>query len=152
MQYVIDCYGNVILSVLISLLLLNIKFQIPNDFKQIKIRFRNTDDAIKSSKHTQLPMVPADCQIESTQQHTRTVPAPACGASTPMINNCTIVNSDSRHHQLITDQEPPDGDETDPDVIPNQYGKLIRPKVLTTTDGMMYMKIFSKNINASRTR
>lgn len=70
-------------------------------------------------------MVPADCQLEATQQHARTVSVPACGVSTPMINNCTSVNSDSRHHQLISDQEPPDGDETDPDVIPNQYGKFI---------------------------
>lgn len=67
--------------------------------------------------------MPADCQLEATQQHTRTVTVPSCGVSTPMINNCTSVNNDSRHHQLINDQEPPDGDETDPDVIPNQYGK-----------------------------
>lgn len=109
--------------------LISLPLIIDNDFKQKQIHFRNTEDVIKSSKHTQLPMVPADCQLESTQQHTRTVPVPACGVSTPMINNCTSsVNSDSRdsrHHQLITDQEPPDGDETDPDVIPNQYGKLI---------------------------
>lgn len=69
--------------------------------------------------------MPADCQLEATQQHTRTVTVPSCGVSTPMINNCTNVNNDSRHHQLISDQEPPDGDETDPDVIPNQYGKLL---------------------------
>lgn len=86
--------------------------------------FRNAEENIKSTKHTQLPVVPADCQLEATQQHTRTVTVPSCGVSTPMINNCTSVNNDSRHHQLISDQEPPDGDETDPDVIPNQYGKL----------------------------
>lgn len=85
---------------------------------------RNADETIKSAKHTQLPVVPADCQLEATQQHTRTVTVPSCGVSTPMINNCTSVNNDSRHHQLISDQEPPDGDETDPDVIPNQYGKF----------------------------
>lgn len=88
------------------------------------IIFRNTEENIKSAKHTQLPVVPADCQIEATQQHTRTVTVPSCGVSTPMINNCTSVNTDSRHRQLISDQEPPDGDETDPDVIPNQYGKF----------------------------
>ncbi|XP_031624769.1 neural cell adhesion molecule 2 isoform X1 [Contarinia nasturtii] len=82
---------------------------------------RNAEENIKSAKHTQLPVVPADCQLEATQQHTRTVTVPSCGVSTPMINNCTSVNNDSRHHQLISDQEPPDGDETDPDVIPNQY-------------------------------
>lgn len=86
--------------------------------------FRNTEENIKSAKHTQLPVVPADCQLEATQQHTRTVTVSACGVSAPMINNCTSVNNDSRHHQLISDQEPPDGDETDPDVIPNQYGKF----------------------------
>lgn len=78
---------------------------------------------MKSAKHTQLPVVPADCQLEGTQHHNRTMTVPSCGVSTPMINNCTSVNNDSRHHQLISDQEPPDGDETDPDVIPNQYGK-----------------------------
>lgn len=79
---------------------------------------------MKSSKHTQLPVgTTADCQLEATQQQTRTVNASSCGASAPIINNCTNVNNDSRHHQLISDQEPPDGDETDPDVIPNQYGR-----------------------------
>lgn len=69
--------------------------------------------------------MPADCQLESTQQHNRTVaPQINADAATPMSNNCSAIN-DSRHHQLINDQEPPDGDETDPDVIPNQYGKLI---------------------------
>lgn len=68
--------------------------------------------------------MPNDCQIEPAQNHVRTA-APSMGhmSTTPMGNN-SIVN-DSRHlNQLVSDQEPPEIDETDPDVIPNQYGKF----------------------------
>lgn len=85
---------------------------------------RNAEENIKSAKHTQLPVMSSDCQLEPTQQLTRTIQPQISGVSTPLANNCTGINNDSRHHQLITgEQEPPDGDETDPDVIPNQYGE-----------------------------
>lgn len=76
---------------------------------------------MKSAKHTQLPVMQSDCQIEQPQ-HTRTA-QPISGMSSPLVGNCGI--NDSRHlNQLISEQEPPEGDETDPDVIPNQYGKF----------------------------
>lgn len=79
------------------------------------------EDNIKSAKHTQLPVMAADCQIETKPLQTRS-PTPQLNAIS-MSNNCSMNNNDARNHQLISDQEPPDGDETDPDVIPNQYGK-----------------------------
>lgn len=73
--------------------------------------------------------MPADCQLDSAQQQHNRTAAPlisADSASMSLSNNCSGLN-DSRHHphhQLINhEQEPPDGDETDPDVIPNQYGE-----------------------------
>lgn len=86
---------------------------------------RSVDENLKSAKHTQLPAMAADCQIEQKQQHIRTTTPQLSGMATSMGNNCAATNSiDTRHHQIISDQEPPDGDETDPDVIPNQYGKF----------------------------
>lgn len=72
--------------------------------------------------------MPNDCQIEPA---VRTAPQMSGMSTTPMVNSCNAV--DSRHlnhlnhlnHQLASDQEPPEIDETDPDVIPNQYGKLL---------------------------
>lgn len=85
---------------------------------------RSVEENLKSNKHTQLPTMAVDCQIEQKQQHTRTTSPQLSSLATSMGNNCTGVNNnDTRHHQIISDQEPPDGDETDPDVIPNQYGK-----------------------------
>lgn len=57
--------------------------------------------------------MPTDCQLEPTQQ-TR---APS-GTPTPL-GNCDA------HHQNshFVGEPPPDIDDTDPDVIPNQYGK-----------------------------
>ena len=69
---------------------------------------------MKSAKHhTQLPVMPSDCQLEPIQ-HTR---APS-GTSTPM-GNC--IDSRRQSPQFISDA--PEVDDTDPDVIPNQYGK-----------------------------
>lgn len=88
---------------------------------------RSVEENLKSSKHTQLPAMAADCQIEQKQLQARTTTPQISGLSTSMGSNCTGVsnNNDTRHHQIISDQEPPDGDETDPDVIPNQYGKCL---------------------------
>lgn len=73
---------------------------------------------LKSAKHhTQLAVMPTDCQLEPIQhQHTR---APS-GTPTPLGNNC------DSHHQSshFVGDLPPDIDDTDPDVIPNQYGEL----------------------------
>lgn len=67
--------------------------------------------------------MPNDCQIEPAQ-HVRAVPQQSGVSSTPMGIN--VVVGDVRHlNQLASDQEPPEIDETDPDVIPNQYGKSI---------------------------
>lgn len=82
--------------------------------------FRNIEENLKSSKHTQLQTVPNDCQIEPT---IRTAPQISGMAATPMANSCNAIDSRHLNHQLASDQEPPEIDETDPDVIPNQYGK-----------------------------
>lgn len=75
---------------------------------------------MKSAKHTQLQTVPNDCQIEPPQ-HTRAAP-PMNAMATPMGSSCAV--ADVRHlNQLANDQEAPEIDETDPDVIPNQYGE-----------------------------
>lgn len=104
------------------------------DFQMEFLRFhraifslsRSAEENLKSNKHTQLPTMAVDCQIEQKPQHTRTTSPQLSSLATSMGNNCTGVNNnDTRHHQIISDQEPPDGDETDPDVIPNQYGKSL---------------------------
>lgn len=75
---------------------------------------------MKSAKHTQMQAATNDCQIEPAQ-HTRTVPQ-LNAVATPMGSSCVI--ADSRLlNQLANDQEAPEIDETDPDVIPNQYGE-----------------------------
>lgn len=96
-----------------------------NLFRPFSSSPRTVEENLKSTKHTQLPAMAAECQIEQKQPHTRTTTPQLSGLATSMGNNCTAVNNnDTRHHQIISDQEPPDGDETDPDVIPNQYGKF----------------------------
>lgn len=67
--------------------------------------------------------VPNDCQIEQAPHtHTRPVPQMNAMSTMPMSSSCIV--SDSRHlSQMVSDQEPPEIDDTDPDVIPNQYGK-----------------------------
>lgn len=68
---------------------------------------------MKTVKHTQLSVTPHDCQLEP-QQNTR---APS-GISTPLAGSQII----RQIPQNSSDQ--PEGEDTDPDVIPNQYGEL----------------------------
>lgn len=82
---------------------------------------RRAEESLKA-KHTQLPTDASDCQLDPSEPNNRNGNGSNCGTASPMINNCTTVGTNARHHHLISDQEPPDGDETDPDVIPNQYG------------------------------
>lgn len=56
---------------------------------------------------------PLDCQLQTMQQ-TRD----PNGISTPLVDSNIL-----RHSSQIAG-DPPDGDDTDPDVIPNQYGEF----------------------------
>lgn len=72
---------------------------------------RNAEANLKSTKHhTQLPLKPSDCQLDPPL-HTRH----------PSGTSKTIVSGDL-HRQSPQFMDPLD-DDTDPDVIPNQYGK-----------------------------
>lgn len=79
---------------------------------KLKLCSRHSPTELKSVKHTQLSVTPSDCQLE-LPQHTRE----QSGTSTPIAASQIIRQSP----QIIGD--PPEGDDTDPDVIPNQYGK-----------------------------
>lgn len=81
--------------------------------------YRNQEENLKSTKHTQLPIMPTDCQID--QQHHSTDPN---GTAAPL---GVCMDSHRQSPQIIG--EPPDGDDTDPDVIPNQYGKYLLTSV-----------------------
>ncbi|GAB0092793.1 uncharacterized protein DMENIID0001_078290 [Sergentomyia squamirostris] len=72
---------------------------------------KNTAVDSKSAKHLQLPVTQTvDCQIE-LPPHART----ASATVTP------LVGCESLHSNPQIPAEPPDVDDTDPDVIPNQY-------------------------------
>lgn len=74
---------------------------------------RNAEANLKSAKHhTQLPVMPSDCQLDPPM-HRRN----PSGTSTP------IVAGDSHRLSPQFMADPPDIDDTDPDVIPNQHGK-----------------------------
>lgn len=78
--------------------------------------------------------MPVDVQIEQKPLQIRSNTSQMNSLASTMSNNCSIANNnDARHLQLINDQEPPDGDETDPDVIPNQYGKFWLPLAFVRT-------------------
>lgn len=75
---------------------------------------RNAEANLKSAKHhTQLPVMPSDCQLDPPM-HRRN----PSGTSTP------IVAGDSHRLSPQFMADPPDIDDTDPDVIPNQHGKF----------------------------
>lgn len=77
------------------------------------IQNRNAEANLKSAKHhTQLPVMPSDCQLDPPM-HRRN----PSGTSTP------IVAGDSHRLSPQFMADPPDIDDTDPDVIPNQHGK-----------------------------
>lgn len=130
--------------------------------------FRHNEANLKSTKHTQLSIMPSDCQLDPlqpnhhnhhhhhhhqqnnhqhhsnhnhSQQHHSLLQTTNGGASggggggnTPsgigvgigaIIDTGTMRSTTQSHHrqspQIMGD--PPEGDDTDPDVIPNQYGK-----------------------------
>ncbi|XP_059613324.1 neural cell adhesion molecule 2 isoform X1 [Phlebotomus argentipes] len=72
---------------------------------------KNSAVDLKSAKHLQLPLTQTvDCQIE-LPPHART----ASATVTP------LVGCEALHSNPQIPAEPPDADDTDPDVIPNQY-------------------------------
>jgi hypothetical protein len=66
---------------------------------------------MKTAKNVDISTKSKDCQLQSMSQ------ARENGISTPLVDSSLMRHSP----QLLG--EPPDGDDTDPDVIPNQYGE-----------------------------
>ena len=79
--------------------------------------FRNSSKKLKSAKNSHISSTPLDCQLDPSNHQTRDN-----GLSTPLVDagrGCSP--------QITGD--PPETDDTDPDVIPNQYGKYKRDKI-----------------------
>ncbi|XP_055586991.1 titin [Uranotaenia lowii] len=79
---------------------------------------KNTSKKLKSAKSAHLTSTPIDCQIDpSAHHHHHHQTHDSNGIQTPLVDNSGTLSR--RSPQMAG--EPPDGDETDPDVIPNQY-------------------------------
>ncbi|XP_052899973.1 hemicentin-1 [Anopheles moucheti] len=76
---------------------------------------KNTTKKLKPTKTAQLTSTP-DCQLDSTVHHQTHDPN---GIQTPLVDSG--IGGLGRRGSPTMGGEPPDGDETDPDVIPNQY-------------------------------
>lgn len=72
---------------------------------------RNSVEKMKNAKHADISAKSKDCQLQSMSQTREN------GISTPLVDSSLM-----RHSPQLMG-EPPDGDDTDPDVIPNQYGE-----------------------------
>lgn len=72
---------------------------------------RSGVEKMKNAKSADISTKSKDCQLQSMSQ------ARENGISTPLVDNSLM-----RHSPQLMG-EPPDGDDTDPDVIPNQYGE-----------------------------
>jgi len=66
---------------------------------------------MKNAKSVDISGKSMDCQLQSMSQVREN------GISTPLVDSSLMRQSP----QMMG--EPPDGDDTDPDVIPNQYGE-----------------------------
>uniref|UniRef100_A0A182N5E4 Uncharacterized protein n=1 Tax=Anopheles dirus TaxID=7168 RepID=A0A182N5E4_9DIPT len=75
---------------------------------------KNTTKKLKPTKSAQLTSTP-DCQLDSAVHHQTHDPN---GIQTPLVDSGGGMG---RRGSPTMGGEPPDGDETDPDVIPNQY-------------------------------
>ncbi|XP_037920773.1 neural cell adhesion molecule 2 [Hermetia illucens] len=86
---------------------------------------KNAELNLKSTKHTQLPIMPSDCQLDPQNptmqqqhlQHQQQTRNPNGTSSTPLGEN------DTHRQSPAVLGDPPEGEDTDPDVIPNQYEK-----------------------------
>ncbi|XP_038122549.1 titin [Culex quinquefasciatus] len=83
---------------------------------------KNSSKKLKSAKSAHLTSTPIDCQIDSSahhhHHHHHHQTHDPNGIQTPLVDgSCGTLGR--RSPQMAG--EPPDGDETDPDVIPNQY-------------------------------
>lgn len=72
---------------------------------------------MKNAKNVDISVKSKDCQLQSMSQ------ARDNGISTPLVDSSLMGHSP----QLMG--EPPDADDADPDVIPNQYGERMRMRV-----------------------
>lgn len=66
---------------------------------------------MKNAKNLDVSTKSKDCQLQSMSQPSEN------GISTPLVDSSLM-----RHSPQLMG-EPPDADDTDPDVIPNQYGE-----------------------------
>ncbi|XP_055848284.1 hemicentin-2 [Episyrphus balteatus] len=124
---------------------------------------KNSEANLKSAKHTQLSIMPSDCQLDplqanhhhhhhhhhnqhqqqqqQQQQHNHQHHLSGAGSlttTTTMANTplgSTTTNPHDGHHQQSPQMmgDPPEGDDTDPDVIPNQYEKRPIKSSMATT-------------------
>ncbi|XP_062702027.1 hemicentin-1 [Aedes albopictus] len=81
---------------------------------------KNSSKKLKSAKNAHLTSTPIDCQIDSSahhHHHHHHQTHDPNGIQTPLVDGSGTLGR--RSPQMPG--EPPDGDETDPDVIPNQY-------------------------------
>ncbi|ETN65555.1 sidestep protein [Anopheles darlingi] len=78
---------------------------------------KNTSKKLKTAKSAQLTSTP-DCQLDSAVHHQTHDPN---GIQTPLVEGGGAAGVLGRRGSPTMGSEPPDGDETDPDVIPNQY-------------------------------
>ncbi|XP_065086587.1 hemicentin-1-like [Ochlerotatus camptorhynchus] len=80
---------------------------------------KNSTKKLKSAKSAHLTSTPIDCQIDSSahHHHHHHQTHDPNGIQTPLVDGSGTLGR--RSPQMSG--EPPDGDETDPDVIPNQY-------------------------------
>ena len=72
---------------------------------------RSRSEKMKNVKNSDISAKSKDCQLQSMSQ------ARENGISTPLVDSSIM-----RHSPQLMG-EPPDADDTDPDVIPNQYGE-----------------------------
>jgi hypothetical protein len=88
-------------------------FSIPNCITQKLKRKtkRSSVEKMKNAKNVDVSGKSKDCQLQSMSQ------ARENGISTPLVDSSLM-----RHSPQLMG-EPPDVDDTDPDVIPNQYGE-----------------------------
>ncbi|XP_055618631.1 hemicentin-1 [Toxorhynchites rutilus septentrionalis] len=78
---------------------------------------KNSSKKLKSAKSAHFTSTPIDCQIDSSAHHHHHQTHDPNSIQTPLVDGSGTLG---RRGSTLSG-EPPDGDETDPDVIPNQY-------------------------------
>lgn len=126
--------------------LLLVKMCVDLTTKPAFVTFHRQTDNLKPTKHTQLS-IPADCQLDPLQpsrhhnhyeqsnhqaHHSLLQPnvdnkiQNASSPTSAVVPDTSTLRSTTHSHNRLSPQmmaEPAENDDTDPDVIPNQYGK-----------------------------